>query len=211
MKKSIFILAVLFATTYANAQLTPDFSEQQNPVYPAAVLFSDPSIVGLPLCPFFVRYMEDEREFLNPFDYSTYKTINFSSLFSEDLKTIIPVYDIFVVDKLAFLLSTKTISSRVIDREDIKIIDENGNVILNLPSCELAHIAKYGDIWKLWVARVGNIEIYSFPGDGSMPSSSQDVSSQSAPQRPIRKIARDGQVLVETETNTYTLQGAEVK
>ena len=48
--------------------------------------------------------------------------------------------------------------------------------------------------------------VYSVPGNGE----AQAISNPS-PKRNARKIAREGQVLVETENNTYTLQGQEVK
>ena len=53
-----------------------------------------------------------------------------------------------------------------------------------------------------------DLEIYSLPGNGEV---STEISAPSSPKRSARKIARGGHVLVETETSTYTLQGAEVK
>ena len=49
--------------------------------------------------------------------------------------------------------------------------------------------------------------IYSLPGNGE----AQAVSTPSSPKRSARKIVREGQVLVQTDNNTYTLTGAEVK
>lgn len=49
--------------------------------------------------------------------------------------------------------------------------------------------------------------IYSVPGNGE----AQAVSTPSSPKRSARKVARDGQVIVQTDDNTYTLTGAEVK
>lgn len=49
--------------------------------------------------------------------------------------------------------------------------------------------------------------IYSLPGNGMATG----ISTPSSPKRSARKIARDGQVLIETEANIYTMQGQEVK
>jgi hypothetical protein len=51
--------------------------------------------------------------------------------------------------------------------------------------------------------------IYSLPGNGEP----QAISAPSSPKRSssARKIARDGQVLVETDNTIYTLTGQEVK
>jgi hypothetical protein len=53
----------------------------------------------------------------------------------------------------------------------------------------------------------GPTYIFTLPGNGGL----QAVSTPSSPKRSARKIARDGQVLVQTDNNTYTLTGAEVK
>ena len=47
--------------------------------------------------------------------------------------------------------------------------------------------------------------------DGSEPDFSQAISNTSSPKRSARKIAREGQVFVETENNTFDLRGQEVK
>ena len=49
--------------------------------------------------------------------------------------------------------------------------------------------------------------VYSLPGNGE----AQEVSTPSSPKRNARKVAREGRVLVETGSNTNTLQGQEVK
>ena len=71
-------------------------------------------------------------------------------------------------------------------------------------------LVKFNGNYKL-VARTsygskGKTYIYSLPGNGETQDISTPISKRSA-----RKVAREGQVLVETENSTYTLQGQEVK
>ena len=95
------------------------------------------------------------------------------------------------------------------------IYDENGTMIQDLGTCNRASFCFFqlrsGEyrlcIIKDFVDSIYNTEIYSLPGNGE----AQAVSTPSSPKRSARKIAREGQVLVQTDNNTYTLTGAEVK
>lgn len=222
MKKSIFIIAALLAATFSKAELTPDYtfpsSDASSYILPADFLTYDVQLpknfpTTLPQCPFLLRYnvQGDNATYtlLNPFDYSEYKTIDPVLFNNDNYKLLAAVYDVFVVDKLAFLLA-KT------DGSSFKIIDEDGNVILEQRDQETWWgITQFGSVWKLVTTTPygsnGVIsKIYTFPGDGSMPQAAQAISNPS-PKKNARKVAREGQVLVETENSTYTLQGQEVK
>jgi hypothetical protein len=225
MKKSIFIIAALLAATFSKAELTPDYTlpspNSSSYIMPADYLAYDEQLAkkfqtALPQCPFLLRYNSqgDNATYytltlLNPFDYSEYKTIDPVLFNNDNYKLLAVVYDVFVVDKLAFLLA-KT------DGSSFKIIDEDGNVILEQRDQEAwLGITRFGSVWKLvTMTSYGSngviSKIYTFPGDGSMLQAAQAISNPS-PKRNARKIARDGQVLVETENNTYTLTGTEAK
>lgn len=100
--------------------------------------------------------------------------------------------------------------------KEIQVRNEDGVVLETIP-CNLdveygrqIKLVKAGDSFKLFVPDDKDYyyyDIYSLPGDGS----AQDISTPSAPQRAIHKIVRNGQVLVETENNYYTIEGQEVK
>ena len=113
---------------------------------------------------------------------------------------------------------------------EIQVCNEDGVVLTTIPCLGeydrngqdyyfpgAIKLVKAGDTYKLFVPEFtesdgslsfeGVYSVYSLPGDGS----AQDISTPSAPQRAIRKIVRNGQVLVETESNTYMLHGQEVK
>ena len=227
--KKLFIITALFAAAFAQAQLTPDYTDTdphiKKGVYGASFLFSPYNTLGevdryrpnFPNCPFFVRIEEINSEFfyvfINPFDYSVYKTINTN--FFNNVDIYAAAYDIFAVDKLAFFLK---------DNNDnhLRFIDEDGNVLLDFGDDVLTwHIAKYGSTWKLLLNKgtstifdgdnTTSVEVYNFPGDGSEPQIPTNINPSPTFKHTARKIARDGQVLVETENNTYTLQGQEIR
>lgn len=227
MKKSIIILAALFAATFANAELTPEFSE--NYAESSYVLFYGGygnEKYELPTCPFVIRWTriggegsgKTRWDFLNPSNnYSVYKTIDFND--DQDILAI--TYDIFAVDKLAFLMINDIYDDGCNGdcTSNLKIIDEDGTIILDIPYVDpYVFIRKYGTTWKMLVREKNNLDyngteyfkIYSFPGDGSMPNSSEAISNPS-PKHNAKKIVREGQVLVETENNTYDLRGQEVR
>lgn len=242
MKKSIFILVALFAATFANAALIPDYKfinpGTEDFIYPAQWMFNSLQMEGnsssnshvpytyhigtdLP-CPFYVKIVEDSSAqdgvryiILNATDYSIYKSsLDIVSMFGEDKHPVVAAYDIFAVDKLAFIIENNNIGSSSYSNEHYyQIIDEDNNILLDFSTASW-YINKYGDTWKLLLVKFGDTkvesEIYVLPGDGSMPGSSQAISNPAA-QRNAKKIVREGQVLVETENNTYNLKGQEVK
>lgn len=223
MKKFTFIFVALFAATFANAQITLEHTsdmchpasnwnreDQQYHIYGASEL----------PCPFLVEYTkikeadelhdaEYSAAFIYPSDYSVYKSINNSLL--DHGKIVAISYDVFAVDKIAWLYSKYDP-----EHEFVYIIqDEDGNVLLDLGAgWDLSiWINKYNSNWFLTVEdyKNGVTKIYSLPGDGSEPQKATEVSSPSCAKRDVRKIIRNGQVLVEAENNYYTIEGQEVK
>ena len=94
----------------------------------------------------------------------------------------------------------------------VGVIDEDGNVVYDFNNTNLKEftLIKAGISYKLLATDDNNNKtsyIYSLPGNGR----TQAATSPSSSKHSARKIARDGQVLVKTETNTYTLQGQLVK
>ena len=217
MKKFTFILAALFAATFANAQITLEKTFSSQEVWPASALnreYEKGHVYGalkLP-CPFYYTTMlvneaeggeywnnEYTLQFLNQSDFSVYKTINLKEGELGHIEAI--SYNVFATNKIAFITTIN--NERVIK-------DEDGNILLTLEGHNI-FIEKCGSGWKLIDAYDNDYsqhtKIYSLPGNGEALA----VSTPSSPKRSARKIARDGQVLVETDTNIYTLQGAEVK
>ena len=155
---------------------------------------------------------------MNQNDYTIYKTIDLSSF---DVDTYVSTsiyaisYDVFAIDKIAIIFADRSTNSTI-------IMDEDGNILKTLvgyvhDSDKHFIIDKIDNQWKLITPTYdankaqSSVDIYSFPGDGSVPQAAQAVSTPSSPKRSARKIARDGQVLVQTDNNTYTLTGTEVK
>lgn len=139
MKKSIFVLAVLFGATFANAQITLEhtfdgvyFCKSMN-----QVAYNDETSVENVDFPFFYSYTNPgegsstdiQITLVNPFDYSTYKTVNLNyeqivghpctdtywgqdgeshpSSYSND-GIFAFTYNIFVPNKVAFIVPITT-------------------------------------------------------------------------------------------------------
>ena len=208
MKKSIFILAALFAATFANAQITLEHTFEGGSllVHTDGGGFSEDQSNRIQ-APYF--YIWDETssdvtpyscwlELYDPETLDLYKKIVFEKY------TLIRYItkNIFTTDnKVAFIANDKIMN------EDKEVVYD-----LNLgdPYNLRYDLVKFNGNYKL-VARTsygskGKTYIYSLPGNGETQDISTPISKRSA-----RKVAREGQVLVETENSTYTLQGQEVK
>lgn len=255
MKKSIFILAALFATTFANAQITLEhtfdglvsihttYSPRE---YNAHTL--SPSIT-----PYFYSYQRNEQGktcILTLFDkdnYNTYKTVNLDAMQIIGLNDreyslgflYALTYDVFADNKVAFIVELnynvygpegqywgiEPTGYAIIDEDGIvlmKFMDSEGYTYYDYNSfdeyIEYPYIARIGNNYKLIMHRVEKsdeskskiyTEIYSLPGDGDevQSVSSPNISNRSA----ARKFTRNGQVLVQTDNNTYSIQGQEIK
>lgn len=221
MRKSIFIIAALFAATFTNAQITLEHTFDGKVMIQTGATEYTQFYTGFENAPYYYSFNElDLSAQIQLFDlatFSLYKSITYplpvktGYNFRECLVAYV-TKNLFTTDnKVAFILMCRSEEA-----EDFcKIIDEDGNVVATLNSgIRSVFISKINNSYKL-IAQDGDINgnpahtyIYSLPGNGE---EGQAVSTPSSPKRNARKIARDGQVLVETENNTYTLQGQEVK
>jgi len=210
MKKSIFILAALFAATFANAQITLEHTFDGG----GLLVFTDGG-----------NHSEDESNRIQaPCYYIWDETPYGASEYSCWLELYDPeTLDLFrkiVFDEYTLVhyvtRNIFTTDNKITFLANDKILNEDKEVVYDLnlgldPGYLRYDLVKFNGNYKL-ILRTGygsngKTYIYSLPGNGE----AQAVSTPSSPKRSARKIAREGQVLVETDTNIYTLQGTEVK
>ena len=219
MKKSIFILAALFVATFANAQITLEHTkvmplDQYQIVFPNLDGHDRPSfnILGDLL---YIKDRTTGEESL--MDLNTYSTIILPSIPANGERWYIAKGYFTADDRICYLVWAADESLKNTENyEHLYLYDAQGTLVQDLGggryiNCGfiLLHDGKY----KFYIGRshmndTTDFEIYSFPGNGEPCT---DIVAPSSPKRSARKIARDGQVLIETETNTYTFQGAEVR
>ena len=209
MKKSIFILAALFAATFANAQITLEHTFDGG----GLLVFTDGG-----------DHSEDESTRIQaPCFYIWDETPSGASEYSCWLELYDPetldLYRKIVFDKYTRIFYvTKNIfttDNKVAFLANDKILNEDKEIVYDLnlgmdPIYLRYDLVKFNGNYKLIFRTYGSngkTYIYSLPGNGE----AQAVSTPSSPKRSARKIARDGQVLVETENNTYDLRGQEMK
>ena len=212
MKKSIFILVALFAATFANAQITllhtfdgfaiipQSFQVEGNGEY--INVYGD--LIGV--------YSTTHYEI---YDANTYSLICSYNRANMQLSIISRNY--FTTDGSVVILGY-TIDSNTTNnnqKQHVYLFKEDGTILQDLGAC---NNLRRSHIWQLSTGEYRlavvkyfesgyKTEIYSLPGNGV----ATEISSPAPQKSSARKIAREGQVLIETETNTYTLQGAEVK
>ena len=139
-------------------------------------------------------------------------------------------YGIFTTDGKWACLVTEYQSENLVDSQgtilgtvkkvkSLRVVDEDGTVLSTIPYTGDTQrttlcLVNIGGIYKLFVPTGDDsssmpyaYDIYSLPGKGEPAS----VSNPSSPKRAAHKIAREGQILVETDTNTFDLRGQEVK
>ena len=207
MKKSIFILAALFAAMFVNAQITLEhtfeggslrghtdgggLADQTNRIQaPYFYIWDETSSGVTPYSCWLELYDPETLDLYKKIVFEKYTLIHYitKNIFTTD-------------DKVAFIANDKILN------EDKEVVYDFN---LGDPYYLRYDLVKFNGNYKL-VARTsygsnGKTYIYSLPGNGE----AQAISNPS-PKRNARKVARDGQVLVQTDNNTYTLTGAEVK
>lgn len=202
MKKSIFILAALFAATFANAQITLERTITDGLCIVETYQNSPFAVYG----DIFALYGADEIKIVDSYSF-------------DDITTLSNPYW-FVAARGYFSNAYETII--VTDYNNhVVLLSESGSVIQDLGTNPLnatnyyncsPEIKRLSDNSCKLILNFSNSsamvsQIYSLPGNGV----ATEISTPSSPKRSARKIARDGQVLVQTDDNTYTLTGAEVK
>lgn len=222
MKRYIFILATLFVATAAYAQITLEktldgfytisanvagdlYHYVQSPYfYNLQIETNTPTNPNDPTPGAPRRSNANNKCVLNLYDvddFSLYKTIEIDNV-SGSTVCLVSRNILTTDNKVCFCITGGDEHSYIYNEDGQLIATINGDG--NIPPSLLKVNDRY-----LLVSRqtYDKTYIYSVPGNGE----AQAVSSPSSPKRSACKIARDGQVLVQTDNNTYTLTGAEVK
>lgn len=213
MKKFTFFLAVLFSATFANAQITLEHTfngwySVSSDAYADQYNFIE--------APYFyeirLRTDTEKKVVVNLYDtedFSLYKSIPISTTFDGGAIVTSVSKNIFTQDnKVCFCLYEDDYENA----NETLVYNEDGIQIASLYGtnpCIVKIKGKYRLINRTPTGSGHITYIYSLPGNGE-PST--DIVTPITPKRSsARKIARDGQVLVETETSTYTMRGQEIK
>ena len=213
MRKSIFVLAALFAATVANAQIT-----KVGEVAGRLKVHTDNSTIGN------VLYSEIKQE-----SQVSIKIYNLSGTFIQEYKTINinkeaaanSVYvehiskNYFTSDgKICFLYYeySGTYPNFVVVK--CHVMDEDGKVVYDftdVPFHEGSYVYNIDGAYYLVIEDIltspSKSYIYALPGSGE----ATDVDEVSAPRRNIRKYLQNDQVLIDSNDKTYTIQGQEVR
>ena len=237
MRKSIFIIAALFAATFANAQITLEKTlNGQYFIHTAFCPNYDIYNYGYPIlpvtpAPFLYDINGTEGgcsvTLVETKNYSTYKTINLVAkqliglndrkyYIEGDERIYAITYDILASNKAAFIVPITYFSEGAGNYYTAAyvIVDEDGTIVKKFAVSDgykAPFLVKLGGEYKLVVYReqgsTYTTEIYSLPGNGEI----QDIETPVAPRSSARKVLKKDQVLVENADKTYTLQGQEVK
>lgn len=230
MRKSIFIIAALFAATFANAQITLEktFGQYWHIGAEVQVLRNctiRSGSVTTNIRPLFLgQYLVDEHPIENPnYDEAIYdiydpKTLNLIKTFNNLNMMPSAAYSLCFISRGIFTTENKWAwayykPSDTMYASDFCIVTEDNVELLRITIVDdYAYIIKVGEQYKLVVPGVqdGNsyvTQLYSLPGKGD---SGQDVGTPSVSRKSARKVLKKDQVLVENADKIYTLQGQEV-
>lgn len=204
MRKSIFILSVLFAT-FANAQITLEHTfDGRIDDLP----FSDGEYIYT-LGDIFVQYSNGNKYVIDAHTYNA--TIVPDVIANQGLWLTAKGY-LTTDSRICFIVSNGDKTTN--ETHQISIYDENGTKIQDLGSCNEEWLKIFqlrnGEYKLSFCRKIGDnyqTEIYSFPGNGE----SVGISNVSAPRRGARKYLRNEQVLIDSNNKTFTIQGQEVK
>ena len=200
MKKSIFILAALFAATFANAEITLERTIPGNcsESWTACKTYGD----DLYSCTSYSSAVESYV--VTIVDANSY----------EEIMSSIPHMGWFIAARGYFSNTNEVMLLKSSGTEGhVVLLNESGTIVQDFgtgfnvfsPSPEIISLSDGS--CKLILKKDGSSLIYSLPGNGQ----ATEISSPSSPKRSARKIANKGNVLVETDDHTYTLTGQEVK
>lgn len=217
MKKFTFIFAALFVATFANAQIT-----LVKTIPGAALVTANISIETNGFTPHY-GYLE------SPYLYTCSRSSNqHSCTISLYDKQSLELYKSFTLEKedtFWFFSYGCIVTKNILTTEGKTcmcipgvqnnqcvtcVYDEDGTLVQTLngicPHIFLMDGGYFLTTFDSW-PEVQETYVYSLPGNGVATEISSPVPQRSS----ARKIAREGQVLVETENNTYDLRGQEVK
>lgn len=218
MKKSIFILAILFASTCANAQIILEHTFEGWATISTNVYGDSYHYIQAPYYYVF-KYPKNEPSVPEPSDgaperlqkasgnstvmlyniddFSLYKTIEIEGT-TASVISLVSRNILSTDNKICFCL---------VDYYDEQsyIYNEDAELIATLKGISPA-LVKVDDRYVLILhgEKEDYTNIYSLPGNGE-----SDLEQVSSPSRSsaARKISRNGQVLVQTDNNTYSMHG----
>ena len=215
MRKSIFVLAALFAATFVNAQinLVHTFVGQVYPLTGYGLLGETSYLCST----------NKENNTISIFDsnFSLYKIVSINTPNGYSFNGYSLAYNnIFAINKIGFIVQfINTTNINTNEYQKVMIIDEDGNVLYDLGSMNqgVANVFNMNGSWYLlyhtysWneehtVIGINKTDIYSLPGKGD----AADVSEVSAPRRNARKYIHNDQVLIDSNERTYNIQGQQV-
>ena len=212
MKKSFIILAALFAVSFAKAQITLEHTFNGD-LYPWTYTLSGFTSAQLVYGDLFFsitqNYSTDDR-LITIYDANSYEAV--INLHTNSFGFVAARGYFSTSNEVMVLLEQN--NHLVLLSESGELVQDLGEMTLNGNPPQIIRMSDgtcklYVRSATYYMGEPTNVvtRIYSLPGNG-VPTS---VASPSSPTRSARKIACDGQVLIETESNTYTLTGQEIK
>ena len=223
MKKSIFILAALFAATFANAQITlektfgsmVDLGSEVPILQGYSIVHGSRQSRAFPLVvgPYIVETQwTGSAAVYDVYDFNTLTLLK--TFTSTDL---VPAGDHYGLISRGIFTTDNKWAWAYIQNDELFIVTEDNTELLRVNNCTgysgEPFIIKVNEQYKLVVTvKAGDMsyetQLYSLPGKGD---TGQDIETPVAPRSSARKVLKKDQVLVENADKTYTLQGQEVK
>ena len=214
MRKSIFVLAALFAATFANAQIT-----KVGEVAGRLQVYTNNMAIGNVL---YSQIRQGAQVSIKLYNLSgvfiqEYKTININKVAEGNEFQIEHLSkNYFTTDgKICFLYHEYSGSYPDFVVEKCHIMDEDGNIVYDItdkPFYEGSTVYNIGDTYYLVLHGLLSTDksyIYALPGNGDETT---DVNEVSAPRHNnARKYLHNDQVLIDSNEKTYTIQGQEVR
>lgn len=206
------MIAVLFAATFANAQITLLQSDVNLVVGSNVELIAPPFITDGHLNDNNIvigYYVLDDQtsDSLQQTLYFYDEDLNLVKSFTLAQLGVSNIANVSFISRNIFTNDGKWAWIRAKESKQIEIVTENGQILATMQGY-IGALLKIRDKYILGVETAWNkYNIYSLPGNGE----ATDVSEVSAPQKNARKYLHNDQVLIESNEKTYTIQGQEVK
>lgn len=210
MRKSIFVLAALFAATVANAQIILLHTFES-----WATMSTNPyaDVYGNPLESPYLYEMnipDGVAKLYNTEDFSLYKTI-VTPVSGKNVCCYLVSRNILSTDnKVCFAISDESAESEIyIYNEDAQLIATiKGKTPYLVKTKGHYYLITHSFTYSEGVEKQTTY-VYSVPGNGD---SGEDIVAPSTPLKSsARKYLKNDQVLIESNDKTYTVQGQEVR
>ncbi len=207
MKKSVFVLAAIFAAAFANAQITLEHTFSGS--------IDAPTINAIVLGDYYIQ-KDKTNNIITVYDANDYSVV-WSLRMPNNASARLFSTNIFTTDgKFACIVKTIDDSKTDNTRSHLYVYDEEKNIIADLGTAwaiEGPSLVKVSTGYKLHVEKYAldyssrTTEIYSLPGNGV----ATDVNELFAPRHNARKYLHNDQVLIDSNERTYNMQGKQVK